>query len=354
MRPSILRLIAALAVAAVASCSLIVDVGDLSHSDADVGDADGDVQPPDAADADVGGDTDSGAEGDAEADAADAGDVDSGPDDAEDAEDGTFCRPPTGACPAGMASIAAGSFVMGSDPGEGRTDEEPEHVVTVSGFCIDLTEVTNAQYGACMDAGACVEPRSGPFSNRRADYLYSAEYADYPVVNLTHDQAGIYCAWAGKRLPTEAEWEKACRGGCETSGDAAACDALDERKYPWGEVPATCLLANFNTCMVWTGVDNDTDRVGARPDGAQSAYCLLDMGGNVREFVADWYLWSFYSTCTDPCTDPMGAAAGTQRITRGGSFFEAGALLTCARRQPVDEGEASAQIGFRCAVPLSP
>jgi formylglycine-generating enzyme required for sulfatase activity len=287
-----------------------------------------------------------------EVDADAGGDADAyiGDGDAEDGETGLTCTPPTGTCPEGMAYVAVGTFVMGSDPGEGRSDEEPEHVVTLSAFCIDLTEVTNAQYASCMDAGTCDEPRNGPFSNRRADYLYSTDYADFPVVNLSYDQAGTYCGWAGKRLPTEAEWEKACRGGCETSGNSTTCDELDERPYPWGDVPATCLLANFNSCMVWTEIDNDTDGVGARPDGAQSAYCLLDMSGNVREFVSDWYQSGFYSMCPDPCTDPTGPAPGTQRITRGGSFFEAGSLLKCARRQAVDDGDASAQIGFRCAM----
>ena len=249
-----------------------------------------------------------------------------------------------------MAYVAGGAFFMGSDAGEGRADEEPERTVTVSGFCIDLTEVTNAQYLSCMAGAACSEPSGGAISNRRPDYLYGTAYGDYPVVNLSWGQAQTFCAWAGKRLPTEAEWEKACRGGCEAAGDPLSCDAEDERTYPWGEELPACGLANFNDCLVWEGSDNDTDRAGARPGGAQPASCAVDLAGNVREYTADWYEAGAYSSCPEPCMDPAGPATGDQRVTRGGSFFDAGALLKCARREPIDPGTSSAQIGFRCAV----
>jgi formylglycine-generating enzyme required for sulfatase activity len=294
---------------------------------------------------------------DADADA--DGDGDTGDDADGEVEVAPPCTPLAGTCPAGMVLVPAGQFVMGSDLGEGRSDEEPEHFVSVSAFCIDQTEVTNAQYLECMDGAACTEPRSGPGSSRRPDYLHAAGFASYPVVNLELSQAVAYCTWAGKRLPTEAEWEKACRGGCETSGDPATCDDLDERTYPWGEDAPTCWFANQNTCLVWqdpTGTTrgNDTNAVGSYPAGAQSTYCTLDMSGNVREFVADWYLAGYYSMCTAPCTDPPGPATGSQRITRGGSFSELGAVLTCARRQAGLDTEASAQIGFRCALAPPP
>ncbi|MBI5501220.1 MAG: SUMF1/EgtB/PvdO family nonheme iron enzyme [Deltaproteobacteria bacterium] len=319
-----------------------LDAGD----DADAGpDADGD-----GAD-DSGGDADVGTEAEVDGDTGD-GDGEGG--ETADGDAGPTCTPPAGTCPAGMAFVAGGAFVMGSDPGEGRTDEEPEHVVTVSGYCIDLAEVTNGAYLLCIGAGGCSEPGGGAFSNRRADYLYDAAFADYPVVNLDWGQARDYCAWAGKRLPTEAEWEKACRGGCEAAGDPAACDASDERTYPWGEEVPTCDSANFNACLVWEGSDNDTDRVGSRPAGTQPVLCTVDMAGNAREFVADWFASGTYSLCPDPCTDPAGPATGDQRVTRGGSFFEAGALLKCARREPIDPGTASAQVGFRCAMAPPP
>jgi formylglycine-generating enzyme required for sulfatase activity len=281
-------------------------------------------------------------------------DAEAGADADGEGESGPSCVPPAGRCPAGMVVVPRGVFVMGSDPGEGRADEEPERVVSVSEFCIDQTEVTNAQYLECMDAAICTEPYNGPYSSRRADYLYAAAFANYPVVNLRFSQAATYCMWAGKRLPTEAEWEKACRGGCETSGDPSTCDAADERTYPWGEDAPTCRLANQNMCMVWSdgtgpGRDNDTNAVGSYPAGAQTATCTLDMAGNVREFVADWYLAGSYAMCGDPCTDPTGPGTGSQRITRGGSFFDAGALLKCARRQAIPEDAVGAQIGFRCA-----
>ena len=170
------------------------------------------------------------------------------------------------------------------------------------------------------------------------------------MVNLTWDQAQAYCAWAGKRLPTEAEWEKACRGGCETTGDPLTCDAEDERTYPWGEDAPGCDLANLNACLVWEGADNDTDRVGARPSGVQPASCAVDLAGNVREFTADWYDAAGYASCHDPCTNPTGPAAGAQRVTRGGSFFDAAGALRCAARTPTDPAAFSAQVGFRCAL----
>jgi formylglycine-generating enzyme required for sulfatase activity len=307
----------------------------------------------DRSEAGADGETSADVPADLPADVSAEADAEVGADADADGDGGPSCSPPTGACPAGMVFVPRGVFVMGSDPGEGRADEEPEHVVSVHEFCIDQTEVTNAQYLECIDAGVCAEPSNGPYSSRRADYLYAAAFANYPVVNLEFSQAAAYCAWAGKRLPTEAEWEKACRGGCETSGDPSTCDAADERTYPWGEDAPTCELANQNTCMVWGdpagGTDNDTNAVGSYPAGAQPATCTLDMAGNVREFVADWYLAGAYAMCGDPCTDPTGPGTGSQRITRGGSFFEAGGLLKCARRQAISDADASAQIGFRCA-----
>ena len=263
------------------------------------------------------------------------------------------CEPLVGPCPEDMAWVPGGPFVRGSDPAEGRTDEEPEHTAEVSGFCIDRTEVTNARYLACMEAVACDEPDNGPYSNRRPDYLYSSSFAEYPVVNLLWSQADAYCAWEGKRLPTEAEWEKACRGGCEMSGMPTACDELDERTYAWGEATTSCELANHNACLVWEGGDNDTDRVGARPAGAQPHYCIFDLGGNVEEWVSDWYAADSYALCAAEaagCVDPQGPGSGTDRIVRGGGFFDAAPLLRCARRHQVAASERSPRIGFRCAL----
>jgi formylglycine-generating enzyme required for sulfatase activity len=294
--------------------------------------------------------------------------LDGGPDgDADvpedDGGDGTpdvppSCEPLVGPCPEGMAWIPAGPFVRGSDTGEGRTDEEPEHLTELTGFCIDQTEVTNRRYLACMGGDACDEPDNGPYSNRRPDYLYSSAFGEYPVVNLLWSQAEAFCAWEGKRLPTEAEWEKACRGGCELGGVPTTCDELDEQTYPWGEESATCELANHNACLVWDGMDNDTDRVAIRPEGVQPSYCVFDLGGNVEEWVADWYAADSYATCAaepDGCVDPQGPAATTERIVRGGGFFDAAPLLRCARRHQVAASERSPRIGFRCALtPTTP
>jgi formylglycine-generating enzyme required for sulfatase activity len=287
---------------------------------------------------------DADAETDGETDVPDEADVP----DVDDVPD-VRCPPDdVGSCPEGMILVPAGPFVRGSDPGEGIGDEEPEGVVHVSSFCLDVTEVTNAAYRACVTAGACADPQGGAASYWRSSYLYDDAYLGYPVVNVRWRQAVNYCDWAGKRLPTEAEWEKACRGGCETAGDAT-CGPEDERAFPWGDAPCDCARANFNACNVWTDLYDDTDAVGVRPDGA-SPYCALDLVGNAREFVADLYSPGAYATCGDPCIDPTGPATGTEVIVRGGSFFVPAGLLRCADRQSVPDDHASAETGFRCAV----
>jgi formylglycine-generating enzyme required for sulfatase activity len=254
---------------------------------------------------------------------------DSSPGDAEAGAEGGGDAD-AGSCPPGMVLVPAGPFVMGSDPGEGGTDEEPEHVVRLSAYCIDVTEVTAADYRACVAAAGCVAP--------------SCEYRpdDHPVVCVDWSRAAAYCAWAGKRLPTEAEWEKAARGGCELAAPAA-CGIEDERTYPWGDAPPSCALANGEGC------GGNTDAVGSRPAG-DSAYGAHDMSGNAWEWVADWYDAGYYATCASGCSDPAGPGSGADRVLRGGSWLYGGASdVRAAYRFWLDPTTALNDLGLRCA-----
>jgi formylglycine-generating enzyme required for sulfatase activity len=229
--------------------------------------------------------------------------------------------------PAEEILIPAGSFQMGCDssnPAETcYDDEQPLHTVTLDAYFIDKYEVTNARYQACVDAGGCTAPQSVN-SNTRFPYYGTSTYADYPVLNVTWHQASAYCAWSGKRLPTEAEWEKAARGSSDT------------RKYPWGdEFDGNRLnFCDANCEFSWKDEAYndgyaDTAPVGSYPNGA-SPYGVMDMAGNVWEWVNDWYDRSYYSM--SPSNNPPGPATGEYRVLRGGSWSGSGNLVRSAYR----------------------
>jgi len=241
----------------------------------------------------------------------------------------TACTYDTSRCaPPGMVLVAAGEFTMGSD----LDDEQPIRVVTLDDFWIDETEVTVAEYTACVEAGVCVAPPMG------GTYNYGvAERAEHPVNGVDRLGALTFCGWVDggtRRLPTEAEWEKAARG-------------TDARTYPWGDVPEpSCTHA---VMADEGGIDGcgmaATGAVGSKPLGA-SPYGALDMAGNAWEWVSDWY------GPYDPMAtvDPTGPATGELGVLRGGAWGGASpAYFRAADRFGGDPASTNVSLGFRCA-----
>jgi formylglycine-generating enzyme required for sulfatase activity len=205
-------------------------------------------------------------------------------------------------------------------------DEYPYHQVTLTAFRIDRTEVTVSAYADCHDSGSCSAPDTSGMSGRCN--WDKPERVDHPINCVTWEQARVYCAWVGKRLPTEAEWEMAARGG-------------DGRRYPWGNEVPLCSRANYGRC-----VGDVTEPVGSHPTGA-SASGALDMAGNVDEWVADWYDMDYYAS--SPATDPQGSATGEFRVVRGGSWFNIPWYLRTSARTRNDPSTRYLGTGFRCA-----
>jgi formylglycine-generating enzyme required for sulfatase activity len=224
--------------------------------------------------------------------------------------------------------VPAGPFLMGSNPNDAgaESDEYNQRTVTLEAFWIDKYEVTNAQYALCMADGAC-QLQSNLGSDKRSAYYNDPQYTDFPVIWVSWNDASAYCAWAGRRLPTEAEWEKAARGE-------------NRQTYPWGNQAPTCELANFNNCK------GDTTAVGSYPAGA-GPYGALDMAGNVLEWVRDWYGKIYYKTGSSE--NPTGPSSGQYRVHRGGAWNDYVFEVRAAERDNRDPTLRRDFIGFRCA-----
>ena len=262
-----------------------------------------------------------------------------------------------------MVLIPAGEFLMGSPEGEGAFDEHPQHVVYLDAYYIDKYEVTNAQFkefvevtGYVTDAerkgyGEVWNPKGGWYVlnnfagvNWRSPNAwrvpqYNLEYPDewkywlmsHPVVQVSWNDGQAYAKWAGKRLPTEAEWEKAARG-------------TDGRKWPWGNM----FDLNIENTTVHANVAGESLMlVGSFPTGV-SPYGVHDMVGNVQEWVADWYAGDYYAR--SPKNNPKGPLNGIARVLRGGSWrhLKIHHVLSTNRSYQVPD-YCSNFVGFRCA-----
>jgi formylglycine-generating enzyme required for sulfatase activity len=245
------------------------------------------------------------------------------------------------------------TFDMGGDPNQALqicsqigeqcgfdwfSDETPIHSVSLSSFYIDQFEVTNAQYDKCVQLSYCSPPKYGN-SASRSDYYANPEFAKYPVIYLDWLQAQEYCNWRGGRLPTEAEWEYAARGGREG------------QSYPWGDDLPVCQDGTNNGARFTTlGCEYaDTTPVGSyAPNGLQ----LYDMAGNVMEWVMDWYNEFYYASLIPGEPDPSGPLSGSLRVARGGAWDSQAYLLRVSMRYGSKPELGAPNIGFRCV--LSP
>lgn len=219
-----------------------------------------------------------------------------------------------------LVYIPEGEFLMGSadtDP-EAAADEKPSHLVWLDAYWIDQTEVTNSMYMRCVEAEVCSLPIIPD-----EDLI---QEPGRPVQGLAWTQAVDYCSWVGRRLPSEAEWEKAARG-------------TDGQIYPWGnDLPATP-VANFDFQF-----DGFT-QVGNFPEGA-SPYGVLDMAGNVWEWTADWYDENYYAR--SPYENPTGPQSGIIRSIRGGAWNTVSRAIRVANRHWAYPYRDDI-VGFRCA-----
>ncbi len=221
-----------------------------------------------------------------------------------------------------MVCVAEGTFFRGSqtDHPQARDEEFPMALVHISHFFIDKTPVTAQQFKRYLDVTGQAPPPGW------TDHNDVSTRPDDPVVFVTWEEANGYARWAGKHLPTEAEWEKAARG-------------TDGRIYPWGDHAPTTELA-------WFGEQSHPVAVGKFVAG-QSPYGALDMAGNVFEWVADWFDKNIYKASVG--ANPVGPASGNKRVLRGGSFTHNAYALRCATRGRYFPQERRANHSFRCA-----
>jgi len=251
-----------------------------------------------------------------------------------------------------LVCVPAGDFLMGSTDADGYADdnEKPQHTVYLNAYWMDQTEVTNAMFAAFVTATSyrttAEEEGSGlVFTGNSWDWVPGANWQNpsgpgsdltgkenHPVVQVSWDDAAAYCAWVGRQLPSEAQWEKAARGE-------------DGYLYPWGNQPPDLNRLNFNYKI------GDTTTVGSYPDGA-SPYGALDMAGNVWEWTADWFNGDYYSSQTT-WNNPAGPTSGKYRVVRGGSWYNESGDVRAAYRYGGASDRSYIQ-GIRCRLSAAP
>ena len=243
----------------------------------------------------------------------------------------------------GMVLVPGGTFMMGNN--QGLLDEQPAREVSVDTFLIDKYEVTNQQFARFLNANGKNEDEDGNVLVDLTDpdvrlltidgqFRASTVFADHPVTEVTWYGATAYAKWAGKRLPTEAEWEYAARG-------------YDERIYPWGDVEITYQYTNYQ------GNLGNTEKVYQYPKG-RSPFGLYNMSGNVWEWVVDAYDADFYSLAPSS-KNPVNTSDFSNpvnRVLRGGSWYSSAKEVTCTNRSYQPPSEAGNSIGFRCAASI--
>jgi len=237
---------------------------------------------------------------------------------------------------------------MGSDSAHAGRDEQPVHVVQLAGYCLDRTEVSTGEWSAWLRAEGH-EPTGADVRSLSPDGAPEPGRGPHPAEGVTWQEAVDYCATHGKSLPTEAQWEKASRGGCELGDDPNRCDPADLRAYPWGEGPPTCEWANH---QLTTGPSPQLCHSDTLPvlSGERWAgpYGHLHLAGNVWEFVADAYHPGVYGEGS-PRNDPAGPPSGDLHVLRGGGWNTFSTNMRAANRfHDLVKGSAT---GFRCARP---
>ena len=245
----------------------------------------------------------------------------------------------------GMVFLEEGDFVMGYpdlEPGpygnHWKVNQQPEHWVSLSGFFMDETEVTVAAFTVFLDDLYKVSPTSAavhfhPLQPISTELVPIGDSANEPIRYVNWYDAATYCAWAGKRLPTESEWERAAKG----LGDSG-------RGFPWVEGGADCQKAVYFTNNVLC--ENGPAAVASRSPAGDTPEGLKDMAGNVSEWVSDWY--GPYSETVE--ADHKGPDSGRYKILRGGGFRETSDALRTRDRVPADPSARSEGVGFRCAM----
>ncbi|PIZ17250.1 hypothetical protein COY52_04900, partial [Candidatus Desantisbacteria bacterium CG_4_10_14_0_8_um_filter_48_22] len=242
-----------------------------------------------------------------------------------------------------MVYIPAGEFLMGSPEGEGENDEHPRHKVYLDAYYIDKYEVTNQQFAKFLNEWGKDADENGQkmiyehdwgIKKVAAGFQPAKGYENYPVINVTWYGAAQYAKWAGKRLPTEAEWEKACRASSATA-------------YYFGNNESG--LGEY----AWYSA-NSGSKTHPAGDRKPNAYGIYDMHGNVWEWCADWYDQNYYAKGipgdkNSPNTNPQGPSTGSYRVIRGGSWFLDAVYCRSADRDWINPGYWWIIIGFRCA-----